>query len=142
VSWTPAKDRSQRDVIKIKFASADCGACISQKLCTHSNRPRRTLTIRPEQQYVALHAARLREAGDEFAKQYRLRAGIEGTISQGVRAFGLRRGRYFGQAKTHLQHLITAAAINLVRLAAWFAGDIPVTTRTPSLVLVLRSNST
>jgi len=39
VSWTPAKDRSDRDVIKIKFASADCGACVSRKQCTHSRRP-------------------------------------------------------------------------------------------------------
>ena len=62
---------------------------------------------------------------ERFRRQYGVRAGIEGTISQGVRAFGLRRARYFGQAKTRLQHILTAAAINLVRLAAWFAGDIP-----------------
>jgi hypothetical protein len=37
---------------------------------------------------------------------------------------GLRRARYLGIAKTRLQHLITAAAINLVRLAAWI-GERP-----------------
>jgi transposase len=136
VSWTPAKD-GERDVIKIKFAFADCGACTSRKQCTHTTRPRRTLTIRPQQEYLALQAARVREAREEFANQYGVRAGIEGTISQGVRAFGLRRARYFGQAKTRLQHILTAAAINLVRLAAWFAGDISSTTRTPPLVAVL-----
>jgi transposase len=141
MSWTPSRDSSKRDVIKIKFASADCGACISQKQCTHTKQPRRTLTIRPEEQYVALQTARQRETSKEFAKQYGLRAGIEGTISQGVRAYGLRRARYFGQAKTRLQHLITATAINLVRLAAWFAGDLPATTRLPSLVAVLQFNS-
>jgi hypothetical protein len=47
-------------------------------------------------------------------------AGIEGTLSQGTRAFELRRSRYLGEAKTHLQHPATAAAINLVRLFAWF----------------------
>jgi len=142
VSWTPAKDRGDRDVIKIKFASADCGACVSRTQCTHSRRPRRTLTIRPEQDFLAVQAAGLREAGGEFAKQYGMRAGIEGTISQGVRAFGLRRARYFGQAKTHLQHVITAAAINLVRLAAWFSGGIPARTRTSPLITVLQSAST
>jgi transposase len=138
VSWTPAKDRSGRGVIKIKFASADCGACSSRERCTRTKRPRRTLTIRPEEQYVALRGAREREGGEEFANEYRIRAGIEGTISQAVRAFGLRRGRYFGMAKTHLQHVITAAAINLVRLAAWFAGDFPTATRTPRFVSVLQ----
>ena len=48
---------------------------------------------------------------------YARRAGIEGTISQGVRAFGLRRARYRGLAKTHLQHVATAAAINFGRLS-------------------------
>jgi transposase len=138
VSWTPAKDRSGRGVIKIKFASADCGSCSSRERCTRTKRPRRTLTIRPQEQYVALRGAREREAGEEFANEYRIRAGIEGTISQAVRAFGLRRGRYFGMAKTHLQHVITAAAINLVRLAAWFAGAIPSATRTPRFVSVLQ----
>jgi transposase len=37
---------------------------------------------------------------------------------------GLRRSRYLGLARTHLQHLLTATAINLGRLAAWI-GDTP-----------------
>ena len=47
---------------------------------------------------------------------------MEGRISQGVRAFELRKSRYTGIAKTHLQHLATAAAINLERVADWFTG--------------------
>ena len=61
---------------------------------------------------------------------YARRAGIEGTISQGVRAFGLRRSRYRGLAKTHLQHVATAAAINVERLAAWFRAVPRAATRT------------
>ena len=47
-----------------------------------------------------------------------------------VRAFGLRRSRYRGLTKTHLQHVATAAAINLDRLAAWFRAVPRATTRT------------
>ena len=54
---------------------------------------------------------------------YALRQRIEATISQGVRAFGLRRSRYPGLTKTHLQHVGTAVAINLVRVVAWLDGD-------------------
>jgi hypothetical protein len=36
---------------------------------------------------------------DTFKKQYASRAGIEGTISQGVRSMDLRRSRYIGLAK-------------------------------------------
>jgi transposase len=46
---------------------------------------------------------------------------VEGTISQGVRAFGLRKARYLGNAKVHLQHILTAAAMNLARLFAWIS---------------------
>jgi transposase len=35
----------------------------------------------------------------------------------------MRRSRYVGFAKTHLQHLGIAAAINLVRAIAWLDGD-------------------
>ena len=69
-----------------------------------------------------LEAAREREAQPAFAKEYQQRAGIEGTISAGVRTLHLRRSRYIGLAKTHLQHVLTAAAMNLIRLGAWFAG--------------------
>jgi transposase len=55
---------------------------------------------------------------------------VEGTLSQGVRAFGLRRCRSIGLAKAHLQHVITAAAMNLARLAAWLAGVPHAETRT------------
>ena len=62
--------------------------------------------------------------------EYDLRAGIEGTVSEGVRAYGLRRSRYQGLAKTHLQHLATAAAMNWVRMAHWLEGKPHASTRT------------
>ena len=61
-------------------------------------------------------------ASDERRRQYAWRAGVEGTLSQGIRAFGLRRSRYRGLAKTHLQNLVIASAINLDRLVAWLDG--------------------
>jgi transposase len=77
-----------------------------------------------------LKAARRRQTTDEFKQDYGQRAGVEGTISQGTRAFGLRRSRYLGLAKTHLQHVAIAAAINLSRLMDWFSGHLPERTRT------------
>jgi len=39
-------------------------------------------------------------------------AGVEGTLSQGVNAFGLRRSRYRSfLAKTHLQQVLSSVAI-------------------------------
>jgi hypothetical protein len=35
----------------------------------------------------------------------------------------MRRSRYIGLAKTHLQHLLTATAMNVVRLVDWMNGE-------------------
>jgi transposase len=125
ISWTPAIDNRTNEVIKIKFSSTACGRCPRQVHCIRSAKQykRRTITIRPQAQHEALQAARRRQQTPAFAKEYALREGIEATISQGVRAFGMRRSRYIGLAKTHLQHLGIAAAINVVRAVAWLDGD-------------------
>lgn len=111
--WTRVRERG-KDHIRIRFAAGDCHSCPSRELCTSAKKYGRQLTIRPQEQHEALQEARRGSAG------YRLRQGIEGTISQGVRATGLRQTRYRGVAKTRLQHLATAAAINLDRLVGWF----------------------
>jgi transposase len=51
-----------------------------------------------------------------------MRAGAESVISLGVRTFGLRRSRYMGLAKTRLQHIMTATAMNLTRAVTWLSG--------------------
>jgi transposase len=63
--------------------------------------------------------ARAWYASAEGKAQYAQRAGVEGTLSQGVRAFGLRRTRYGGLPKTHVQHVAIAAAINIDHIVAW-----------------------
>jgi transposase len=72
---------------------------------------------------------RTRQKEKAFWETYRIRSGIEGTISQGVRAFGLRQTRYHGSRKTHLQHLAIATSIHLVRTLAWLEGELPAKTR-------------
>lgn len=48
-------------------------------------------------------------------------AGVESGLSQGIRVFGGRGARYIGLAKTRLQHIVTAAAMNLSRMWAFLA---------------------
>ena len=135
VSWTPAIDNRDNEVIKIKFSSADCGPCPHRSHCTRAQRyPRRTITVRPREQYEALKAARERQATATFAQEYARRAGIEGTLSYGVRACGLRRSRYIGLAKTHVQHVLTAAAMNLARVARWLTDEPRARTRRSPLL--------
>lgn len=118
--WTPTHDRHGKDVIHIKFDPKDCRNCPSRPLCTQAKSGGRMLTLRPQsQQHLALQQARERQTTATFKEKYARRAGIEGTIAQGVHGFDLRRSRYIGLAKTRLQHLMIASALNLVRMGAW-----------------------
>jgi len=120
--WTLKQDRTVSEVIRIQFGKQDCLACPCRSQCTTASTNPRQLVVRPQAQFEAIQAARHRQQTQEFKERYAMRAGIEGTISQGVRAFDLRRSRYIGLAKTHIQHVITATAINFSRLLAWLMG--------------------
>src|SRR5258708_18732268 len=109
VSWTPALDRYDNQVIKIKFSMKDCKPCELKEHCTKA--PRRAISVRIKEHHQALQEARARQKGAEFREKYRSRSGIEGTISQGVRAFGLRPSPYHGMEKTHFQHFIIPPVI-------------------------------
>jgi len=78
------------------------------------------LTLHPDQQRsLALQQARERQKTESFQEVYARRAGIEGTMAQGVHGFDLRRARYIGLEKTKLQHVLIATALNLIRMGAW-----------------------
>lgn len=128
-SWRPRQDGDGNEVIEIRFDRYDCHACARRPQCTKAKDHPRTLRLRPQAQHVALQTARQRQDTPEFKERYKTRAGIEGTISQGTRSFDLRRSRYIGLPKTHLQHVVTAAAINLTRAVSWVMGTPKAQTR-------------
>jgi len=117
--WKPEHGPRDKPTIQIQFAKADCLACPVRVQCTRSTRGLRELTLHPRTAHLALQAARVRQATPDFKVCYDKRAGIEGTISQTVYALDARRSRYIGLAKTHLQQVFTATAINLIRAVAW-----------------------
>jgi IS5 family transposase len=91
------------------------------------------LTLPTQAEYAALRQARARQQTDQFLELYHVRAGVEGLVSQAVNGYGLRRSRYRGLAKTRLQHLATAAALNISRLIAWLDGTPHARTRVSPL---------
>lgn len=123
-SWIPQQDPRGYDVIKIKFRKSDCADCPLRAHCTRSKTNGRTLTIPTQERYEVLAEARLRQQTQDFKDRYATRAGIEGTVSQAALALGMRQARYRGLAKTHLQNVATATAINLLRVIAWL-DDVP-----------------
>jgi hypothetical protein len=121
-SWTERPEkRSGRPIVAVHFARATCtqGPPAEQM-------PRQ-VTVRPQAEHEALQQT------ETFHQDYAHRAGVEGTISQGVRAVARRHARYLGLAKTHLQELGTATAINLTRWSAWHQHTPRAKTRTSHL---------
>jgi transposase len=134
--WTPKHDERGEEVVQIFFAPRVCQACPVKALCTSSLKGGRTLTVYPQAIHEALQRRRVEQRTPAFQKAYAARSGIEGSISEGVRAHGMRRSRYRGREKTHLQMVSVAAAINLVRIARMLqrerAGLSPRRVRKPS----------
>jgi transposase len=117
--WKPGKGPRGRATIQVQFDKQDCLACPNRSRCTRSKENARQLTFPLQAQYEAMNIARERQQTDAFKKEYAVRSGVEGTISQAAFSPGRRRTRYCGLAKTHLQHLATATAINIHRVVDW-----------------------
>ena len=117
--WVPIRDSWQNELVHVEFRPSDCKVCASRSLCTRSKSGAREMGLRPKEQYLALQTARSRQQTPEFKEGYHTRAGIEGTLSQGIQACGLRRSRYVGVAKTHLQNTAIATSLNVMRMVAW-----------------------
>jgi len=111
------------------FDKEDCIPCPLREQCSKAKNVGRTLTLYPQEQYQAQLEARQRQQTDDFKKLYGERAGIESTFSQGVRRTRLRYCRYIGLARTHLQEIATATALNFLRIFNWLNGDRPKETR-------------
>lgn len=137
-TWTESLLRGN-PVIRVHFADATCRACPARGECCRSATRGRRLTLRPAAEHTALTAMRRAQETEAFRREYAVRAGIEGTHTQAIRVCGLRQCRYLGQAKTHLQHLATAAALNLLRVGRWLLETPRARTREAALLRVIVS---
>jgi len=131
VRWKAGHDKPGDGpaIIAIPCAADDCRTCPLRARCTQAKDGPRTMQRRPRDQHAALQTARKRQTTAAFNQRYARRAGIAGTLSQGVRACGLRQANYSGQTKTHLQHILIAIASTIVRVVAWIEQRTRTTTR-------------
>jgi len=133
-TWSGTRlDRHGKPRVMFTFSMTDCTPCPVRSRCTKAKTAARTLTLRSREQDELLRDLRQRQQTEQWRKTYALRSGVEGTISQAVRAFDLRRCRYRGLAKTAVQNVLIATAVNLTRLDAWLSGTPLGRTRTSHL---------
>jgi len=126
VTWSESRDQYGKTVFHVRFEAQTCAACPLYDRCVTGRKDK------PKGRALKLHAThtevaqrRREQETPEFKALYSRRAGIEASLSEMVRAHGLRVARYIGRAKVHLQHLFTATATNLKRAARWLAGERP-----------------
>jgi transposase len=130
-SWTPCRQRGTEKIV-VTFPWSACDPCPVRALCTTRTRGGRQLTLPPREVHEAQITARAEQATKDWQSRYAVRAGVEGTINQAL-DLGIRRARYRGTDKTRLQHILTACAINLIRLDAYWNGHLLDRTRTSHL---------
>ncbi len=131
-SWTPCTQHG-RDAIVVRFPTPACAPCPVRDRCTTATHRGRQLTLNPRPVHEALTAARVEQTSDAWRERYKARAGVEGTIAQATHVTGVRHARYTGLAKTRLEHLLAATAVNLIRLDAWWTDKPLDRTRTRQL---------
>jgi hypothetical protein len=129
----------KRGLVTFAFSRRDCVPCDQRDQCTRAALPTpRRLTVPPQDVRDAVVANRTDQNDPACKTLYNKRAGIEGTISQAVRGPDLRHARYRGLAKTHLQNVCTAIALNICRLGDHY--DKPTPPRRPTRISTLCHN--
>jgi hypothetical protein len=138
IGWSPCTQHGTQAIV-VKFAAATCRTCPDKPMCTTATRSGRQLTLRPRHVHEAVEQARAEQSTDQWRNDYKIRAGVEGTMRQATHVTGIRRARYLGLPKTTLEHNLAAAAINLIRYDAWLTGNLLDRTRTTHLQRIFPS---
>ena len=124
--WKPTV-ADRHPAISVLFRRSDCRECPVRRQCTGNVDDKgRHLLLLPWPLQEIQSRARVEQKTPEWKEKYAMRAGCEATVSETAHAHGLRHCRYHGLAKTHVQHVLTAAGTNIIRL-----GRHPVADRNP-----------
>jgi len=101
--------------IDVRFDKQECQSCPYFDKCVGTCKDKkRRLHITKYHKYI--QGRRDEQKTHEFRSQMKVRARIEGTISEAVRFHGLRFKKYKGAVGDALQFYMTGAAINLKRI--------------------------
>ena len=121
---------------QVRFSPRDCRPCPHREDCTHSKGSARVVLLQSRACHDALREAREVQTTEAFEQAYAARAGVESTHAQAIRRSGLRECRSIGLAKTGLQHVATAVALNLIRVCEWLNGTPVAPTRRSRFALL------
>ena len=137
--WSPSHDAYGNEVSMCVSPRADCADCPVRQQCTQAaTRPRHSSCACGRSMWPCNWPGSAKPR-PRSRRPTPSAPGIEGTIALATEPYGLRRTRYIGLAKTHLQNIFIALAINLARVAAWWAAKPRAQTRLMKFI-ALRSH--
>ena len=118
-TWTPCRQRHEEAIV-VSWPATACAAlpgtpAVHQRPAPPDHHP-------PPRAARSARRARTQQTSAQWKARYNARAGVEGTMRQATHVTGIRRARYLGLPKTQLEHNIAAAAINMIRMDAYWTG--------------------
>lgn len=121
----PTSSPDAAPLIVARFTKKQCQPCPARAACTTSGDGKRTVGFPPRELYELQVRNRADQQDPAWHKRYAVRSGIEGTVNEFAHGHGMRHCRYRGQPKAHLQHVLTAIAVNIERLSQLPPGENP-----------------
>jgi hypothetical protein len=119
----PTSSPDAAPLIVARFTKGQCQPCPARAACTTSGDGKRTVGFPPRELYELQVRNRADQQDPAWHKRYAVRSGIEGTVCEFAHGHGMRHCRYRGQPKAHLQHVLTAIAVNAERLSQLPPGE-------------------
>ena len=100
---------------RFEWGTRACQGCELRTKCVSRGQTHRTVTV--GEHHMFLQGRREEMQTEAFKQKTKRRNGIEGSVSELVRGYGLRKARYRGRGKVRLQNYMIGAACNVKR---WF----------------------
>ncbi|MEV0293492.1 IS1182 family transposase [Nocardia sp. NPDC050710] len=128
----PTSSPTAAPLIVARFTKGQCQPCPVRSQCTSSRDSARNVGFPPRELLDLQVRARDEQQSPAWRQRYAMRSGIEGTVCEFANGHGMRQCRYRGQPKTHVQHVLTAIAVNIERLSSGLLPDEPSSPRQPT----------
>ncbi|WP_461067549.1 IS1182 family transposase [Streptomyces pseudoechinosporeus] len=113
----PTSSPTAAPLIVARFTKGQCRPCPDRPRCTNSREQARNVGFPPRELRDLQVRVRGEQQTPEWKARYAVRSGVEGTINEFAHGHGMRHCRYRGRPKAHLQHVLTAIAVNIERLS-------------------------
>ncbi|MET7898938.1 IS1182 family transposase [Streptomyces mirabilis] len=130
----PTSSPTAAPLIVARFTKSQCRPCPVRTRCTTTADSARTVGFPSRELRDLQLRVRAEQQTPDWKTRYAVRSGVEGTINEFAHGHGMRHCRYRGQPQAHLQHVLTAIAVNIERLSGLSpTEEPPITTATDRL---------